>query len=190
MFKPRSISESYRPDMLRRQIIASGTLAVAGVGIRGSAALADPNLEISHTEEGIHQERVLKASPRRVYAALTVESEFDRLIQLSGVMNDPAMATMREPTRLSPTVGGAFTLFGGYIVGRQIELVPGERIVQIWRVQGWPKGVYSIARFELLDQGGSTRLVFDHTAFPRGQAEHLASGWQEHYWEPLARYLA
>jgi activator of HSP90 ATPase len=105
-------------------------------------------------------------------------------------MKTDAMAKMQKPTMLSPHAGGAFALFGGYIVGRQIELAPNELIVQAWRVLSWPRGVYSIARFELLDQGGSTKLVFDHAAFPKGQAEHLASGWQEHYWDPLAKLLA
>jgi hypothetical protein len=29
-----------------------------------------------------------------------------------------------------------------------------------------------------------------YTGFPKGEAEHLASGWQEHYWDPLAKYLS
>jgi len=45
-------------------------------------------------------------------------------------------------------------------------LVPNELIVQARRVLSWPRGVYSIARFEFLDQGRSTKLVFDHAAFP------------------------
>jgi activator of HSP90 ATPase len=50
-------------------------------------------------------------------------------------------------------VGGAFTLFGGYITGRHVELVPNDRIVQAWRTGGWAPGVYSIAKFELVEQG-------------------------------------
>jgi hypothetical protein len=33
-------------------------------------------------------------------------------------------------------------------------------------------------------------LVLDHDGFPAGQGEHLAKGWHQNYWEPLARYLA
>lgn len=143
------------------------------------SASAAPNGEISSTEESIHQERVFKAGRQRVYEALTVEEQFDRIMQLSGVMRASAMAKMRQPTKLSPQEGSAFALFGGYIVGRQIELVPNELIVQAWRVLSWDRGTYSIARFALTDLGGaSTRLVFDHRAFPKGQGEHLASGWQ------------
>jgi activator of HSP90 ATPase len=91
---------------------------------------------------------------------------------------------------VSPHAGGAFSVFDGYIVGRQLELVPNERIVQAWRVLSWPRGLYSIARFELSEQAGATTIVFDHTGFPKGTAEHLASGWQEHYWDPLTKILA
>ncbi len=31
---------------------------------------------------------------------------------------------------------------------------------------------------------------FDHTGFPKGHAETLASGWNAHYWEPLAKFFA
>ena len=51
-------------------------------------------------------------------------------------------------------------------------------------------GVYSIVRFELRKEGTGTRLVFDHTGFPVGQAEHLAAGWKGNYWEPLEKFLA
>jgi activator of HSP90 ATPase len=97
---------------------------------------------------------------------------------------------MKKPTEVSRQVGGAFTLFGGYIVGRHIELVPNELIVQAWRVGSWDRGVYSIVRFELTEQRARTKVTFDHTGFPRGEAEHLAAGWQAHYWDPLDKLLS
>jgi activator of HSP90 ATPase len=95
-----------------------------------------------------------------------------------------------KPAEISPEVGGAFTLFGGHITGRHVELLPNERIVQAWRAGNWSPGVYSIARFELVEQGSGTRIIFDHTGFPNGEAESLASGWKAHYWEPLEKLLA
>jgi activator of HSP90 ATPase len=181
---------SARPSLLRRQVLRTGALTVAGLASLPSRAMADANAEIIGSEEAIHQERIFKARPQRVYEALTIEGQFDKIIQLSGVMKANAMAQLQSPTKLSRDAGGEFALFGGYIVGRQIELVPNELIVQAWRVRGWGRGIYSIARFDLTDQGESTNLVFDHRAFPKGQAEHLASGWQEHYWDPLTKFLA
>jgi activator of HSP90 ATPase len=100
------------------------------------------------------------------------------------------MQKMKKPTEISREEGGAFTLFGGYIFGRHIELVPNELIVQAWRVGNWDRGVYSIVRFELTSTTGGTKLTFDQTGFPQGDAEHLAEGWQAHYWEPMRKVLA
>jgi activator of HSP90 ATPase len=146
---------------------------------------------ISHTAEAIHQEVVFKATPERVYKALIDTKQFDRIVELSGVMKAGTLPPgANKPTQISREVGGAFMLFGGYITGRHLELVPSQRIVQAWRVGAWPTGVYSIAKFQLLPQGSATKIVFDHTGFPKGDAEHLASGWNEHYWQPLAEFLA
>ncbi len=143
---------------------------------------------ISPTCESIHQEPIFTASRKRVYDALTDAKQFDKVIQLSGAMQ--TMHLPDNPAEISPEAGGAFKLFGGYITGRQVELVPNERIVQAWRTGGWGPGIYSIARFELEEQGSGTRIIFDHTGFPEGEAESLASGWKAHYWEPLEKLLA
>ena len=95
-----------------------------------------------------------------------------------------------DPGGQSGRAGGAFSLFGGQITGRNVELIPDRRIVQAWRPASWPEGVYSIARFELQAQGAGTRMVFDHTGSPPRLREHLASGWQEHYFGPLKKTFA
>jgi len=42
-----------------------------------------------------------------------------------------------KPTAISTELGGSFTLFGGYITGRHIEMLPNERLVQAWRAGSW-----------------------------------------------------
>ena len=141
--------------------------------------------EISHTAEAIHQEVVFKASRKRVYEALTDTTQFDKVVQLS----EAGRSIANRATRISPEVGGTFSIFGGYIVGRHIEMIPNERLVQAWREVSWPPGLYSIVKFELAEQGAETKLVFDHTGFPEGAAKHLAIGWKANYWEPLRKSL-
>jgi uncharacterized protein YndB with AHSA1/START domain len=160
---------------------------MAAIGF-GATARAGAD-RISHAAEAIHQEPVFEASRRRVYDALTDSRQFHQVMQLSAAVRS-GMALGKSQTEISRQVGGAFTIYNGHIVGRQIELVSGERIVQAWRVVDWSPGVYSIVKFELTEQGSGTRIVFDHTGFPEGQAEHLAEGWTGNYWEPLTKYLA
>ena len=81
-------------------------------------------------------------------------------------------------------------MFGGLILGRNVELVPNQRVVQAWRPASWDPGVYSMVKFELRGQAASTRIVLDHTGFPEGSFRHLDAGWYTHYWEPLRKFLA
>ena len=131
----------------------------------------------------IHQEIEFKAGPQRLYETLLSSKKFSECTKLS-FGNFTAMSA-----DIDPVVGGAFSLFDGHIVGRIVELVPNKRIVEAWRVVDWPEGVYSIARFEFTPLGTGTKLVFDHTGFPDGLKEHLSTGWTQHYWEALNKYL-
>jgi activator of HSP90 ATPase len=173
----------------RRQMICGSAAAVGGLALGATNGWAAAVQEIIDTAEAIHQERLFKASTKRVYAALTDTKQFDQIERL-GEAAQMVMAAGSTPTMISSEAGGAFTLFAGHITGRQIELVPSQRIVQAWRAADWKDGDYSIAKFQLIEEGSNTRLIFDHTGFPKGLGQHLAEGWQGHYWEPLEKYLA
>jgi uncharacterized protein YndB with AHSA1/START domain len=159
----------------------------------GSARASDDTGSdgVSHSADAIHQEIVFQADPQRVYAALTDAKQFDKVVDLSGIRQAGALPPeANKPTQITAAAGGEFTLFGGYITGRQIELVPNVRVVQAWRAANWDPGVYSIAKFELVKQGTATKIVFDHTGFPKGAGKGLAAGWHKHYWDPLTKFLA
>jgi len=184
----RNNLSAFTNNPTRRQLIAGMAVTLGGVTLGSSEARAETE-EISRTAEAIHMEPVFKASRKRVYEALTDMKQFEKIVQLSAAMKS-GMAPGAKPAEISREAGGAFSLFGGYVTGRQLELVPNERIVQAWRAGGWDPGDYSISKFELVEQGTGTKIVFDHTGFPKGKAEHLAEGWKINYWEPLEKFLS
>ncbi len=141
-----------------------------------------PNKGAASPSAAIHQEVDFTASPARIYRALLDTKQFREFSAQSGEFSAKSADIDSSP-------GGAFMLFDGHIVGRNVELVPDVRIVQAWRVVDWPAGSYSIVRFELNRKGSGTHLVFDQTGFPESWHDHLAAGWQSHYWDLLARYL-
>jgi len=162
----------------RRQVIAGVAVAFGGLSLGSAKSWAAAEEEISHTAESIHQEPIFKASQKRVYEALTDAKQFAKVVQFSTAMKS-GMAPGAKPTEIGREAGGAFALFGGYVTGRQLELVPNELIVQAWRAGGWDPGDYSIAKFQLMEQGAGIKIVFDHAGFPRGKTEHLAEGCGE-----------
>ena len=123
----------------------------------------------------IRQEVEFKASPQRVYEALTDAKHFSAFTGL--------------PAEIDREAGGAFNCFGGQIAGRILDLVPSRRFVQAWRASMWPDGVFSIVRFQLEGKGEGTRLILEHSGFPEENRTHLDGGWPKMYWEPLKKYL-
>ena len=129
----------------------------------------------------IHQEAIIDADPKAVYDVLTDGQKF--------------AAATGMPAQLSDREGETFTLFGGRVEGRQIELVPGRRIVQAWRFGAghpspWDDGVYSVVRFTLSGEEGGTRFIIDHAAVPPEWHDHISTGYPTFYEQPLERYFA
>ena len=123
----------------------------------------------------IHQEVDFTAVPARMYEILLDAKQFS--------------ACTKDTAEIQPRAGEPFKLFGGRIEGRNIELVPNQRLVQAWRPAYWPAGVYSIVKFELVARGSATRIILDQAGFTADKWEDLSAGWSEHYWEPLHKYL-
>jgi activator of HSP90 ATPase len=170
---------STRRQMIVRAAIAFGGLAAAS-GVWGNGHQQDakkaPSDTANKTRTSIHEETNFKASPQRVYEVLLDQKQF--------------AACTGMPAEIDPKAGGAFSMFGGMIVGRNVELVSNQRIVQAWRPTHWDPGIYSIVKFELRAQGSDTLLVLDHTGFPEGQFDSLDWGWHNHYFDTLKKYLA
>jgi activator of HSP90 ATPase len=166
----------------RRQMIASGAIAFAGLAVgstRAQSKQAAPETQSTGADRArtfLHQEVVFKASPHRIYEILLDSKQFAAFTGL--------------PAEINREAGGAFTMFGGLIVGRNIELVPDQRIVQAWRPANWDPGDYSIVKFQLKDEGSQTRVILDHTGFHEGDFGHLDPGWKMRYWDPLEKFLA
>jgi len=129
----------------------------------------------------IHQEAVINADPQAIYEVLTDGPKF--------------AAATGMPAQLSDREGETFTLFGGRIEGRQIELAPGRRVVQAWRFGAahpspWEPGVYSVVSFRLSGQEDGTLFTIDHAGVPPEWHEHISTGYPSFYQQPLERYFA
>ncbi|HEV2230780.1 MAG TPA: SRPBCC domain-containing protein [Thermoplasmata archaeon] len=125
----------------------------------------------------IRQRVEIPASPAAVYRTLMTSAGH--------------RAFTGAPARISGRVGGSFTAWGGYIHGRNLELVVGKRIVQAWvpAEASWPEGHESKVTYRLSPSRNGTRISFTHSAVPREHVGHLSSGWKESYWDPLRRYF-
>jgi activator of HSP90 ATPase len=90
----------------------------------------------------------------------------------------------------SSVVGKEFHAYGGYILAKNLELEPGNRIVQEWTTSEWPEGAPpSILTISLKAVKGGTKLTMVHSLVPEEQSDDYAAGWKEHYWSKLESYF-
>lgn len=125
--------------------------------------------------KNIKQTATFKASAHDVYEALMDSKKHSEFTGGKAV--------------ISRKVGGKFTAYDGYAEGKNVELVPDNKIVQTWRAGDWSEGQISQVTVMLDEAEGKTKLTFTQTGIPEDQAEEIAKGWRDYYWKPLKKML-
>ena len=92
---------------------------------------------------------------------------------------------------ISGEVGAEYSAWDEYITGRNLELVPGQRIVQSWRTSEYADehddSVVTVT-LEPVEEG--TLLTLVHSNVPEEQRDYEEGGWESNYFEPMKVYFA
>jgi activator of HSP90 ATPase len=116
----------------------------------------------------------LPATPEEVYMALT-----NPLTLELWTGDEVVMST--EP-------GSEFSLWGGSIVGKNLEFEQDKKIVQQWYFDGEPET--SIVTIKLHPgSNNATSVEVRHTNIPDKEYDDFATGWDEYYFGPLADFF-
>lgn len=107
----------------------------------------------------------INAEPSDVYAALTNPYTIELW---SGY-----------PAEMSEVPGSEFSLWEGDITGRNIEFIPGRKLVQEWYFGDQVEK--SIVTIDILPEGGNSAVSVEHTNIPDEDFNDIAEGWREFY---------
>ena len=91
--------------------------------------------------------------------------------------------------KVSDKVGETFSAWDGYISGKNIELMPGKRIIQKWRTVEFSEDESDSQLeiiFESLDAG--TLVTIRHSNLPPHGVQYK-QGWVDNYFEPMKDYF-
>lgn len=126
--------------------------------------------------KNIQQTEIFTGSPEQIYQ-----------IWLDSVMHSEFI---EAEAKIDPQVGGKFSVFGDYATGANLELVPGQKIVQSWRASDWPAEHFSKITITLTPEGEkNTKFEFVQEDIPAEFYNDIARGWNDYYWQPLRTYL-
>ncbi len=116
---------------------------------------------------------MISATPEQVWAALTVP------IEIEGWGAGPA--------EMNPKKGEKFSLWGGDIYGKNIEVKIPNYLRQEWYGGRWKSP--SIVEFWLTDESGQTKLRLTQNGVPDEELDDIDNGWDEYYLGPIKEYL-
>ncbi len=90
---------------------------------------------------------------------------------------------------VSAVEGEAFQAWDGYIQGKNLNLIPNQRIVQSWRTSEFEDSEED-SRLEILleEAEGGTKLTIKHSNLPAHGGQYEA-GWDESYFQPMKIYF-
>ena len=93
--------------------------------------------------------------------------------------------------QMSDQIGAEVSAWDGYISGRNLELIPAERIVQSWRTSEFgDTHEDSTITVILQSLGDGTLLTLEHSNVPDERRSYEEGGWQSNYFEPMTAYFA
>ncbi len=119
---------------------------------------------------------IIPATPKMVYDAWLNSKEH------TAMTGGPTAVISNE-------VGSPFTAHNAYLWGKNLELIPVQKIVQTWRTNGF-KSTDSDSQIEitLKSHSNGTSLTLRHSNIP-SQEGHVVKGWISHYFNPMKAYF-
>lgn len=112
-----------------------------------------------------------RAHPERVYQLIADSKQHAKLTG--------------QKAQISGKVGGAFSVQGGRVTGINVDLVPGERLVQAWRTKEFPVGIFSMVTLQISRTRTGTEVVLTHRGVPKKLIPKVESTWRELYWQRI-----
>ena len=85
--------------------------------------------------------------------------------------------------------GGAFHAWNNRCHGYMLHLKSNTRIVQAWRHDDFPEGLYSIVVMDLEGTETGSRISFNQTGVPEEASGWLTEAWKKDFWVPISEHL-
>src|SRR3990167_314563 len=129
--------------------------------------------------KNIKQWTILNCAPEEAYRALVDSKKHGDMIG--------------GDAKIDPKIGGLFSIWGGAVTGKTIELDPKKRrIVQSWRYEydDWPENEPSKITVEFVPNKNGCKLRFWQSDVPDKYVDEIAGGWRDYYWKPMQEYFS
>ncbi len=100
------------------------------------------------------------------------------------------LLTGGNDAKISAKEGAMFSAHGGYITGKNLQLIKDRLIVQSWYGTDWAKSEMDSTFILSFQQKGKDVVInMVHANIPDKNVAGIKSGWTDYYWKPWKNYL-
>lgn len=91
------------------------------------------------------------------------------------------------PATMPSVAGEEFSMLGGDIQGKILELIPDSKIVQEWYFGDQTEA--SIATIKIFASGANSQVDLQHTNIPEEAYDDIAEGWVDYFLGGIKEFL-
>jgi activator of HSP90 ATPase len=113
----------------------------------------------------IKQTYEMNATPEKVFEAL--------------VNPDIIQIWSGDEAKMGPDTGDSFTLWGGQMFGKNLEVIKNKKLVQEWNYDQWDAP--STVTFTIKTKGKKTIVELLHEDVPEKSLKSISEGWDQYY---------
>ncbi|KAI8885066.1 hypothetical protein K501DRAFT_284517 [Backusella circina FSU 941] len=129
--------------------------------------------------------RTTKSQHSYDFKGSTSQDVYEALLDLKR-----ALIWSKGKAKVSKRIGSEFELFDGNVHGTLLEAIPGQKIIQTWRLKSWPKDHFSTVTLTITQTEDGATLQLNQSGIPSGQEEAIKQNWMGYYWKPIDANLS
>jgi len=97
-------------------------------------------------------------------------------------------AWSNSETSMDETEGGAISLWGGQVIGKNLKINPQKELTQEWDF-GWEEPSLATFTFSFDELSKTTKVELRHSNVPSTEYKDIFTGWDKEVFDPIKDFL-
>ncbi|KAH3682611.1 hypothetical protein WICPIJ_006420 [Wickerhamomyces pijperi] len=180
-------ADQVQSNFTKANQVASGTSSGKSSSVKSNTIIASSSTSSSNSSTPVPSSLEPSKAPKYNTSTLHFEPTFNTTAEqlyITYLTKNRIGAWARSEPIFegdSLTLNSEFSLFGGNISGKIIDLEPFTRIRQLWRLNSWKAGHYAELEFNFYQGDSETKMNVLFKGIPIGQEEVVQGNFEDYY---------
>eukprot|EP01128_Nolandella_sp_AFSM9_P012914 TRINITY_DN975_c1_g1_i1.p1 TRINITY_DN975_c1_g1~~TRINITY_DN975_c1_g1_i1.p1 ORF type:complete len:369 (-),score=99.87 TRINITY_DN975_c1_g1_i1:111-1136(-) len=90
-----------------------------------------------------------------------------------------------SPAKVGKAVGEDYSILGGVVTGKMLEVTPRSKLAWTWRHESWDPETFSQVTVTFKAEGGKALVIVNQTGIPEDDFQRTRDGWEQFFWKRI-----